>query len=67
MEQKQGWGFDKNLIHSYVRFLLEYESTNGLLTSCKKYMFEKNLVLVELSLGAETLQTSWGMKLNFCM
>ena len=67
MEQKQGWGFDKNLIHSYVRFLLKYESTNGLLTSCKKYMFEKNLVLVELSLGAETLQTSWSMKLNFCM
>lgn len=29
------WGFSKNLIHSNVLFLLEYESSNGLLLSAK--------------------------------
>lgn len=39
------WGFDKNLIHSYVLDLLGYESTNDSLTFCKNDMSGKNLVL----------------------
>ena len=30
-------GFDKNLIHSYMLFILECKSTNGPLIFCKNY------------------------------
>ena len=44
MAQKWGFlGLNKILIYSRVLFLLEYESTNGLLTPCENYMYGKNL------------------------
>ena len=36
--------FDKNVMNSYLFFLLEYESTNCLLTFCTNRMSRKNLV-----------------------
>ena len=46
MAQKGGFlDFDKNLIHSYVHFLHEYESNIGIVTFCKKHLSWKNLVL----------------------
>ena len=33
-------GLDKNLTHSCVLFLFEYESTTGLLTFCKTFFLE---------------------------
>ena len=38
-------GFDKNLIHPYVPFLLQYVSPNGILTFCRIQIFGKNLAL----------------------
>ena len=32
------WGFDKNPIHPYTLFSLEYESSNDLLTFCNNNM-----------------------------
>ena len=39
-------GFQQKSNHLYVLVLLEYESTNSLLTFCKYHMSEKNLVMV---------------------
>ena len=46
MTQNRGFeDFDKNLIHPYVLFLIEYESTNDLITLYKNHISSKNLVL----------------------
>ena len=36
VQKSYSWGFDKNLIHLCVLFVLEYESANGLLTFCQE-------------------------------
>ena len=59
-------------------FKLEYKGTNGLLTFCKNHVFGKNLVLIygpktskpirmQDSSNYNISQTSWNLKLNFCM
>lgn len=54
--------FDKNLINSYVSFLLQYEIINGHLTFCKNWMSGKNLVLEFWSKNLYTNQNA-GLKL----
>ena len=39
------FGFGKNLIHSFLLFLLEYVNNNDPLTLCKICMSGKNLIL----------------------
>ena len=56
LTQKWGfWSFDINLINSYVLFLFEYKSANGLLTFFKDYICGKNLVH---ELWSKILQTN---------
>ena len=44
MVQKWGfWGFDNSRMYSYVPFLLEYVSANGILTLWRNHMSGKNL------------------------
>lgn len=45
MAQKGYWDFNKNLVHYYVLYLFEYESTDDLLSFYKNHISEKNLVL----------------------
>ena len=68
------WQKYKPYVLGYI--LLEYASTNGLLTFCKNHMFGKNLVLglktskpISMldSLNYNISQTSWSMKLRFYM
>ena len=91
--QKWGYRcFDKDLIHSIIFFILQwqrsypfnlffilqYESTNDVLTLCKSWCLGKiwflkhgrkasRLVRMEDSLNYNISLTSWDMKLNFCM
>ena len=61
----------------YVHFLLEYESTVDILTFCKIACLDKIWLLscpktsrpirMQDSLNYNNSQTSWDMKLNFCM
>ena len=66
MAQKGGFlDFDKNLIHSYVHFLHEYESNIGILTFCKKHLSWKNLVLELWSKNLQANQNAGFFKLQY--
>ena len=65
MSQKLGfWSFDKKLsIRMY--FLLEYESTNGVLTFCKNNISRKNFILELRSKNLWNNQTARFFKLQY--
>ena len=79
----QKWGFwqkSNPFRCAFFSFLVQYKSSNGLLTFYKNSMFRKNLLLellaknqtfrpirVQNSLNYNISQMSWGMKLNFWM
>ena len=59
------WGFDKNLIHVYVLFILYYESTSSLLTFCENHMPGKNFVLEYRPKNLHTNQNEGFLKLQY--